>query len=56
MAKHKSGELRCPATALIAYAKIRFSHDAAHIEADVYKLSTRIYNYLVFAHYHSVDM
>ena len=30
MAKHKSGELRCPATALIAYAKCSFSHDMAH--------------------------
>ena len=29
MAKHKSGELRCPATALIAHANCWFSHAVA---------------------------
>ena len=31
VAKHKSGELRCPATALIAYANCWFSDVAAQI-------------------------
>ena len=42
VAKHKSGELRCPATALIAYAKIQFSHDAADTVKPLYNSFTII--------------
>ena len=42
VAKHKSGELRCPATALITYANTRFSHDTSHIDFVLHVYSKQI--------------
>ena len=47
MAKHKSGKLLCPATALIVYAKCCFSHDASEIisqgETEFFMSTSRLF-------------